>query len=77
MTKQFEDAVRDYFEPKQHFEFISRDEQSEVFVKSRSYVCSDVVRDFYHFMLGAGFSDKPIVDAFQAIIEEVECLTKD
>lgn len=76
MTRQFDDAVRDYFESNQHFQFSKRDEQTEVIVKSHSYVCSDVVRDFYHFMLGAGFSDKPIIDAFQEVIEEYECLTK-
>jgi len=66
----FENAVRNHFEPIEHYTFICKAEGSEFIAKTFVPQCNEVVYNFYHFMLASGFSAKSILESFEQIIEE-------
>jgi len=66
----FENAVCNRFEPIERYTFICKTEDSEFISKTNVPQCSQVVYNFYHFMLGAGFGNSAILESFQEIIQQ-------
>lgn len=66
----FDNAVRNRFEPIESYSFVCKTEESEIISKTFVPVCSEVVNNFYHFMLGSGFSNKSILESFEQIIDQ-------
>jgi hypothetical protein len=54
------------------FKFENKDPAGTVTYELDEVTCTEVVRGFYYFLLGASFHKDSIVSAFQTIVEEHE-----
>jgi len=71
MSTTPEDAYRNYFEPPERFLFsLDGIEGKYEFTTKVPTSTDELVRNFYHFMLGAGFHYKSVLSAFETIHQE-------
>lgn len=72
--KQFEDAVSNYFEPTEQYTFTKHSPEQNLVATSKGLpTCEQIVYDFYFFMLGSGFGNQSVLNAFQKLHEEMTC----
>lgn len=74
--RNFDDVVRNYFEPDESYTFYFSSEEGEHYSRVRGSSCVDVVHSFYNFMLGSGFHSDSIVSAFEQIAQEISSIDK-
>jgi len=53
------------------YKFDHEEGERIVSVSFKQIYCPDIVENFYHFMMGCGFSAKNVIDAMEATIEDV------
>lgn len=70
---EFENAYRNHLEPCERYIFTKESPEHNIVSSSKGIPdCSQVVYDFYYFMLGSGFAHKSVLEAFQRILEEMQ-----
>lgn len=71
MNRTPEDAYGNYFEQPERFSFsVDGIEGKYEFTTKVSTSADELVRSFYHFMLGAGFHYQSVLSAFETIHQE-------
>lgn len=56
--------------PMSSYEFAHEEGERKVAVSFKEVYCPDIVENFYHFMLGCGFSAKSVLDSMNHVIED-------
>lgn len=52
------------------YQFVHEEGERKVSVSFKDIYCPDIVENFYHFMLGCGFSGKNVLDGMSHVIED-------
>jgi hypothetical protein len=73
----FEDAVRQKYEPLDVYEFCHRAEGTQTVTTVDCSSCFEVVHSFYHFMLASGFHSSSVLSALDTVYQEFAELKND
>ena len=63
--------------PMSTYQFIHEEGERKVSVSFKDIYCPDIVENFYHFMLGCGFSGKNVLDGMNHVIENYSPIALD